>query len=292
MKRLLEYSKPTFRYWMETEVHVYGFSIAANVLLSFFPFLLVMVSMCRYVFHWPAAENAIYLAIESLFPGQIPGILVYNLKYWVARRGFNFISVFLLFFTANGVFEPLEVALNRVWGVKTNRSFVRNQVISLGLIFVCGILVLVSLLLTAANQRFLTQLLGQGWNATTAATTLFFKLAAVPVTMLSLFLIYWLLPNTKIDPKRVVPVSIIVGILIEVLKYIPILCWKWIDAKLYPEYGPFEHSVVIILWSFLASMLVLAGAEWVARRGIEVKQEPEAQIEPGPIAPVISPSID
>ncbi len=26
---------PTFRYWMRTEVHVYAFSVAANVLLSF-----------------------------------------------------------------------------------------------------------------------------------------------------------------------------------------------------------------------------------------------------------------
>jgi hypothetical protein len=32
---------PTFRYWMQTEVHVYAFSVAANVLLSFFPFLIV-----------------------------------------------------------------------------------------------------------------------------------------------------------------------------------------------------------------------------------------------------------
>src|SRR5271157_5494133 len=30
---------PTLRYWMETEVHVFSFSVSANVLLSFFPFL-------------------------------------------------------------------------------------------------------------------------------------------------------------------------------------------------------------------------------------------------------------
>ena len=32
---------------MEVNVHVYAFSIAANVLLSFFPFLVVMSSICR-----------------------------------------------------------------------------------------------------------------------------------------------------------------------------------------------------------------------------------------------------
>jgi hypothetical protein len=36
-------------------------------------------------------------------------------------------------------------------------------------------------------------------------------------------------------------------------------------AKLDKEYGPFVYSVSIILWSFLGSMIVLAGAEWSAR---------------------------
>ena len=40
----------TFRYWMQTEVHVYAFSVAANVLLSFFPFLIVMLFFSRRVF--------------------------------------------------------------------------------------------------------------------------------------------------------------------------------------------------------------------------------------------------
>ncbi|MDX1984658.1 MAG: YihY/virulence factor BrkB family protein [Bryobacteraceae bacterium] len=299
MKRFLHACRPTFRYWMETEVHVYGFSIGANVLLSFFPFLLVMVSLCRYVFHWQAAENAIYLAFDELFPGALPDILERNLKYWVSRRGFSWISVFLLFFTANGVFEPLEVALNKVWGVRQNRSFLRNQIVSLGLIFICGTLVLISLLFTAANQAFLAQLFGERWGGISFLTTALFKMAALPVTILSLFLIYWLLPNTRIAPARVIPVSIIVGLMIEVLKYVPITFWKWIDAKLYPEYGPFEHSVLIVLWSFLASMLVLGGAEWVARRGIEVKKDPDPPPRvPGTfsgddtIAPLIAPSID
>ncbi len=257
---------------METEVHVYGFSIGANVLLSFFPFLLVLVSICRHVLHWQAAEEAIYLAFDGLFPGSLPDLLKRNLRYWVTVRGFSWVSVFLLFFTANGVFEPLEVALNKVWGVRVNRSFVRNQVVSLGLILVCGTLVMISLLLTAANHSFLALVFGGDWRGGSVLTSLVFKLAAVPVTIFSLFLVYWLLPNTKISAARVIPVSILVGLLIEVLKYVPITFWKWIDAKLYPEYGPFEHAVLIVLWSFLASMLVLGGAEWIARRGVEVKK--------------------
>ena len=39
----------------------------------------------------------------------------------------------------------------------------------------------------------------------------------------------------------------------------------YLQAKLEHEYFIFRHSVAILLWSFIASMVVLAGAEWTAR---------------------------
>jgi len=58
MRRLATGLGLTFRYWMQTEVHVYAFSVAANVLLSFFPFLIVMLSLSRRVFGQQALEKA------------------------------------------------------------------------------------------------------------------------------------------------------------------------------------------------------------------------------------------
>src|ERR1700678_4036442 len=58
----------TFRYWMQTEVHVYAFSIAANVLLSFFPFLIVSLSLSRLFFNYQTAVTAIDFALRDYFP--------------------------------------------------------------------------------------------------------------------------------------------------------------------------------------------------------------------------------
>lgn len=265
--------RPTLHYWMETEVHVYSFSIAANVLLSFFPFLIVMMSLCRYVFKWPAAVDAIEFALRESFPGEWSSWMVRNLSVILYKRGpFQMLSVLVLFFTANGVFEPLEVALNRVWQVKKNRSFLRNQIISLGLIFACGSLMLVSLALTASNRVLLAKALPSDRIVSTMMTVGFFRLADLMVTVLVLFLIYWLVPNAKIAWRRVLPVAILCGILIEMLKWITILLWKPIDEKFYLEYGPFEYAAIMIFWSFLASMIVLGGAELAARKGIEMKK--------------------
>jgi YihY family inner membrane protein len=264
-RRLGRACVPTVRYWMETEVHVYGFSIAANVLLSFFPFLIVMMSLCRHVLHWPQAVDAIMIALRDYFPAEMGAFIERNLRYTVNTRGpMQFGSILLLFFTANGVFEPLEVALNRAWGIHKNRSFLKNQIVSMGLIFVCGGLVLLSIVFTAANQQALQQFFGESTLAAILGT-LFFKAAAIPVTILMLFLIYWLLPNRRLPWRDVVPVSVTIGLALEGLKYINLLTWPFLRQKLEQEYGPFINSVTIILWSFVASMIILAGAEWSAR---------------------------
>src|SRR6266404_2757521 len=245
----------TFRYWMQTEVHVYAFSVAANVLLSFFPFLIVMLSLSRRIFGEQAAVGAIDLALRDYFPDALGQFLHRNLPQ---TGPVAIVSIVLLLFTANGIFEPLEVALNRIWGISRNRSFFRNQIVSLGLIFSCGVLALVSMMLSALNQQSLR-------GSAAAVSVVFFKLAAVPLAVLVLFLIYYYLPNGRTPLNRVIPAAVCVGLLMELLKYINTLVWPSFQRKLAFEYGVFQYSVTLILLGFLASMLVLAGAEWSAR---------------------------
>ena len=252
--------RPTVRYLSGTEVHVYALAISASVLLSFFPFCNVMLSFCRNVLHSRAAEDAIYLALNDYFPGELAAFMKRNL----ALQGrLQLTSMVLLLFTANGIFEPLEVALNRAWGEVKNRSYLKNQLVALGMIFLCGALALLSLMLTALNKQWIgswdAQLPG-GW-----LNLLMFKLAAVPISILALFLIYWLLPNRKIAPVRVAPTAIIVGLILEALKYVNLAVTPYLTVKLEHEYFIFRHSVAILLWSFIASMVVLGGAEWTAR---------------------------
>src|SRR5882724_11965488 len=129
---------------METEAHVFALSVAASVLLSVFPFLIVIMSVCRYGLRWKAGVDVLNLALTDFFPGDMGQFMIRNLTAAVESSGpFQITSLFLLLLTANGVFEPLEVALNRVWGVPKNRTYLRNQLVSFGLILLCGGLALV-----------------------------------------------------------------------------------------------------------------------------------------------------
>jgi membrane protein len=258
--------RPTIRYLSQTEVHVYALSIGASVLLSFFPFLIVMLTLVRDVFHFPAAERALVLALGDYFPGELGGFIARNLTK-VNHGRYQLTSFLLLIFTSNGIFEPLEVALNRAWGVTQNRTYLKNQILSLFLILVCGGLALGSVLLTAVNTKFVADQYGirvfPAW-----LSIAIFKAGAIPVTILSLFLTYWLLPNRRVPWRRVLPVAILIGVALELLKYVFLFAWPWLDRKFQNEYGPFHYAVAIVVFSGLTSMLVLAGAEWSARKPV------------------------
>jgi uncharacterized BrkB/YihY/UPF0761 family membrane protein len=170
------------------------------------------------------------------------------------------------------------VALNRVWNCASNRSYFKNQLIGLALVFACGALMLVSVTLTALNDQFL-RTVTRTPPATLANITglVLLKLAALPMSMLLLFLIYWLLPNCKVPPVRIIPVAIVVGLFLEFLKYVNLWTWPYLRAKLALEYGPFVYTVTIILWGFVAALVVLAGAEWSARHAQGTTGPPESK---------------
>jgi membrane protein len=263
IQRIWKGLKRTAAYLMETEVHVYGFSIAANVLLSFFPFMVVMCSLTRHLFGRPA-EEAIYFALRDYLPGIMGTNIPQYIKTLVNSRGaLQWSSIALLFFTANGIFEPLEVALNKAFGITANRSYVRNQLVSMGLIFACGGLVLLSAVFAAYNQQWTRDLFGPSAGG---VTWVVIKTAAIPATILALFLTYWILPNGPVPVARVLPAAVGVGLCLELFKYLVLWSWPWLGQKLWHEYLYFYASVSIILWSFFGAMIVLAGAEWAGRR--------------------------
>lgn len=255
--------RPTVSYLSQTEVHVYALSVGASVLLSFFPFLIVMLTLVRDVFRFPAGEKALVLALGDYFPGDLGSYIIRNLTK-VNHGRFQILSLVLLLFTANGIFEPLEVALNRAWRVARNRSYIRNQILSFFLVLLCGGLALGSVLLTAVNTKFVAHQYGLGVIPVWLSLAIF-KVAAIPITILSLFLVYWLLPNCRVPARRVLPMAVLVGIALEGLKYLFLFAWPWMGRKFQNEYGPFFYSVSIVVFGVFSAFVVLAGAEWSAR---------------------------
>jgi YihY family inner membrane protein len=263
--RRREVTVSTVRYLAHTEVHTFAFSVAANAILSFFPFVLVILTLIRRVFH----STAMYNVVEELLRDYLPAgqeFVIRNLNAMVqSRHRAQVYSVLILLVTSSGVFEPLEVALNRVWRFPKNRSYFGNQAISLGLAFACGVLALISVAATAGNVALLRIVtLGHSFYVVDLIGFLIMKLFAISASIGIFFLIYWLLPNGKVPAPTVLPVAAVIGLLFEVLKYGYILALPRLNFQ--EVYGPFAISVSLMFWAFLSGLLLLAGAhlsaEW------------------------------
>lgn len=284
LKALRREALPTARYLTETEVHTYAFSVAANAILSFFPFCVLLLTLVRRVFHSPGMSEAVVQLLSAFLPANQPYITRNLTALANAHRGVQILSVVMLLVTSTGVFLPLEVALNRVWGFTKNRSYAGNQIISLGLAAACGVLALISAALTASNNRLLALIFGADGSTLVGKVMLYMqalitvvvvKVFATAATIGIFFLIYWGLPNGKVKARRVLPAAVVTGVIWEIAKHIYVLALPWLN---FPEaYGPFYISVTLIFWAFLSGLLLLAGARLSASLHMnEAEQSPNA----------------
>ena len=254
----------TVAYLLRTDVHTFAFSVAANAILSFFPFVLLLMTLIRRVFH----SRVMYEVVVDLLRDSLPAgqeFVIRNLNALVAaRQRAQIFSLIILLITSTGVFLPLEVALNRVWGFKDNRSYLGNQLISLGLAFACGCLALISIGLTAGNMALMGSVMrDHGPIFVAMMSFLMMKGFAIATGIAIFFLIYWILPNGKVPVRRVLPAAIIMGLLSEALKYAYILALPRLNFQ--EVYGPFAVSVSMMFWAFLTGLLLLTGAHLSAR---------------------------
>lgn len=208
------------RYLGQPEAQTFAFAVAANAILSSFPFMIVIFTLVRRVFESPAMYSALLQVLREYIPsGQ--EALIQNLNTLAgAHRPVQIGSLILLLITAKGVFMPLEVALNHIWGFERSRGWLHNQLVGTILAFACGLLALFSIAMTAGNQYLLVQVLGRRDLLFRWGMFLIMKLFAITASVTIFFLIYRVLPNGRLYARQVLPAAIVCGVLWELLKHV------------------------------------------------------------------------
>jgi YihY family inner membrane protein len=250
-------------YLFSADARTYAFSVAALAILSFFPFVLVLLTVSKNVLHSQAMYDVVLQLLRDYLPAS-QDFVIRNLNALVeARRRAQIASVLILLFTSAGVFVPLEVALNRIWGFTATRSYLSNLFVSFGLALACSLLALASVALTVGNQLLFQSMTGSEHGPLVRISTfIVMKVSAVAASIAIFFLIYWLLPTGKIPARAVLAAAAVVGLLWEAAKYLYIWTLPWLNFR--EVYGPFAVSVTLMIWAFLSGLLLLAGAHLTA----------------------------
>ena len=242
-------------------MHTFAFSVAANAILSFIPFIVLLYTLARSVFRSPTMVTVIGDMVRYFLPSNQDWVAA-NLAAAAPRHGVQAFSLIMILVSCTGIFLPLEVALNQAWGIAKSRNYLLNQAVAFGLAVLMVLLALASILLNAGEQSLLAFLffhhtdnlvfkaISYGWLAVSSGIACIFFF----------FSIYWLLPNRKVPAMPVLRTSVVTGILWLAAKYVYVAVLPHMDLK--SIYGPFYVSVGLLFWAYVSGLILFAGAQF------------------------------
>jgi membrane protein len=259
------HGKMLLQYLLDSEVHTFAFSVSANAILSFIPFIVMLYTIAHGVFHSQQMMDVIGDLVKYMLPSDQDWV-AQHLAAVAPHRGVKIASLLLILVSCTGIFLPLEVALNRSWGVAKSRNYIMNQIVALGLALWMVALGLMSILVNSSQRWLLTKaFFGHTDNfAFKALTESCLAVSTAVAGILLFFAIYWLLPNRKLPWRPVLRVSILVGLAWVGAKYLFVAVLPRLDLR--ALYGPFSVSVGLLLWAYVSGLLLFAGAQFSAMR--------------------------
>jgi len=259
--------KALIAYLLDSEVHTFAFSVAANAIISFIPFIVLLYTLCGSVFHSTTMVNVVSDMVNYFLPSTAKtGFLTYSLEAVVPRHGVQALSLVMILISCTGIFLPLEVALNQAWGVTRSRNYIFNQAVAFGLALLMVALALISILLNALEQRMLTDIFFQHTDNFfyQSFNELWLALSTGVAAILFFFCIYWILPNRQVPWRPVLRTSIVTGIVWLLAKIAFVKVLPHLDLK--ALYGPFYVSVGLLFWAYVSGLILFAGAQFSVSR--------------------------
>ena len=242
-------------------------AISTCALLSFFPFVILLLTILKNVLHFQAAADLIVKLIEAYLPyiGDLPARL--STEIGARHLGqLQLVSALILIVSAIGVFVPIEVTLNRIWQAHGNMSFLKNQAISFGVILLCTLFSLLSFIVGGVGLRVIQMLPASVEEFVEFA---FVKILGFVLSITLFFVVFCLLPNIRVKLDTTLRASIFTGVVWELAKYA--YMWSLGKLDLSGIYGPFTSAVVLILWSYVSAMIMILGAELAYRELLSLK---------------------
>jgi membrane protein len=261
--------KDTFTKWSADKAPRLGAALSYYTVFSLVPLLVMTIAIAGLVFGKEAAQQSIMTQMESLVGPQSAAAVKQMLD--IAQKPSSgllasLITLGTLLLGASGVFAQLQDALNTVWGVepKAGRGVwgaIKDRFFSLVAVLGTGFLLLVSLVLSAALAAF--GKLFTGWlpGHESLLHVMDFVVSFGVITLL-FAMMFKLLPDAKIAWRDVWIGAGLTSLLFTIGKFaIGLYLGK---AEIGSAYGAAGSLVILLVWVYYSSQILLFGAEFTA----------------------------
>ena len=265
--RIVRMLRATFDSWMEDNALRLSAALAYYSIFSIAPLLVIAISVAGLVLGVEAVRGQ----LEPQLTGYLGAPAAQGVQALVksaSKPSEGWLGTLVGFGTlligASGVFGQLKDALNTIWEVKPRGGggvwgFIRERLLSFGMVLVIGFLLLTSLVLTttlAALSGYVERLIG---IPPVVGGMMTFAVSLSVVTLLFAF-IFKVLPDARIEWRNVWTGAAFTALFFEIGKWgLGLYLGRESTAS---GFGAASSVVILLLWVYYASCILLFGAEF------------------------------
>jgi len=289
--------KHAFIGWWGDNVPRLGASLAYYTLFAMAPILVVAIGVAGLVFGHQAVRGEVVAQIEGLV-GRQGAQAVQAMIQGAARPSTSWLATAVglvtAFLGATGAFIELQTALNAIWRVQPRPGvsvlvFLKQRLISFGLVVGVGFLLLVSLMVNAALAAF-NSYLGRVFPTFAALWDASNVLVSLGVVTLLFAMVYQVLPDVRLRWRDVWVGALVTAAFFSIGKQLIGLYLG--TSTLASSYGAAGSVVALLVWVYYSAQVVLLGAEFTRYYVERFRGEPPPlrYAVKGPAPPKLTPA--
>jgi membrane protein len=259
-------------------------AIAYYVLFSFIPLMTLMLALFGLIMRDPQSQQgALDHILETMPLGK--NVVFDSIRVVSGHRGtLSLIGLVMLVWGSGGMFGAVRTALNITWKVERHQGFIRQQVFDVGAMIGLGILMVASLAGTILVHFLQALSLHSGADLSRTlqiALTVSGVLLPAMISFVAFLLIYREVPNVHHRTSDVWAGALLATVLFELSKQGFALYVSHFNS-FQAVYGVLGGVMLFMLWTYIASIILLIGAEFAS----ELKKGPQPRpVDGEPLAP-------
>jgi len=245
---------------------------------SLFPLFLLFMSVAGLVMNNnEAAREQITNVIVGLLPqGQatLRDVIEGVIKAKGTAAGFGILA---LLWGALGWFKVIDSNINEIWGVSKPRSFIKGNLFALAVVMAIGGVAIASFAAGAVVNLF-RDFTGDALPGGELLWQIVVSLLSLLTMAAVFFVLYKFAPQRKIDFADIWSAALTTAVIWEVTRRL--LAFYLEKNNMISGYGPIGAAMALLFWIYIASIIILLGAELCyaiakERRHIAVDKEME-----------------
>ncbi len=236
--------------------------IAYYAIFSLFPLLLGLIALASFLIQKPGVQEALITAASQVLPGSEQLVQRNIQQILIARGTIGIVATISLLWAAKAVFGAMTLSLNLAWGVPERRSFWELTAMQMALVLGAGFFFASSIALTYA-LAVVSSLPIPGFGSRLEDSflgTLFTEPFILAIDFVAFSLLYRFLPCTRLSFRDVWPGALVAAILFEIAKNVYVFYTTDI-ANYRLIYGSLAAFIVLLVWAWISSAILLFGAE-------------------------------